>query len=379
MTDAHSTKGGQMDVGFARAWLSEDQQRLLEALIHHDNLQTRDGRSNKKFKYIGKEYVSDVLDQVFGPGGWSRGTKEFETVDSEEQDGRITVYDGTRRVEKDGKNYAVTIRCTVRIEVMLESADGRTRTVVREGTGLDTNNGPLVSITSRGDILATAFKSAESDAFKRAAASLGYALGRNIKESGQERLNTTPRPEGAAAPAPSRQPQTPTSAPAARPAQPATRPAASTVTNGSGQAAAAPSSARPATVTTVRQHVDHGERAGAVKAEPAKAAIQAVAPAETTKPEPVAGSTQPTRSAANWKSHLQNLFSEVNNCADDAALENVAKQIDMIRADCSRNATYGVWFNTVIEKLVEQSETVSANSALTSRYRGMTVNVDEAA
>ena len=165
--------------------LSPEQVARLAMLIPKIELKDRQGTGGTKFYYVDKDYVRETLDLVFGPDGWS-----FEIRDAAER------HSGTVSMTKyvEGKPTTVpgastTVTCTGRLTVTLRR-DGVVHAFSREDIGGATNAmADPDKGTTYGDMLENVYKSASTDALKRAAAALGYALGRNVDKTGQSRVS----------------------------------------------------------------------------------------------------------------------------------------------------------------------------------------------
>lgn len=141
----------------------------LEANLLTEHVKEREGKGGKMLKYIESWHCIDELNRIFGYDGWEASTEFFQTG-SEVKKGKFGEY------ENNFTNAKVTLR--VRFE---------DQWITRQGTGY-------------GEGLREFYmQSAESDALKRAARTLGNPFGNPLYNEGDERVTivkTLPKREG---------------------------------------------------------------------------------------------------------------------------------------------------------------------------------------
>ncbi len=353
--------------------LTERQLELLGRLIAEDNLSERKGRGSQKFFYIDKEYVSATLDEVFGVDNWSRETKKIEFLDTTEQAGKTEKWTNGRKTEVDCMHIAVTVSAIVRVTITVGEHPEQ-KTFVREGTGVDTNNGPVgegLAVTSKGDVIATAVKSAESDAFKRACAGLGYIFGNNVSDKGQAKITFDGKP-----PEPRPQPQDQATRPAgatqgpaqAREAgaqQPASRPAEQPKANGRAEPAEKPKQATggpgPAETPAARL--------------PAGASVE---PPNNATPSRPAVADIGDDKARNMQKKMQGIWTKAGRCASEGDFRNTMEELAKERETCAAITSYAGWYDYTINKLIQRGEDVKTlPPGLMEEMKALKITLDD--
>jgi len=132
--------------------LSDRQRAALQAPITSDVVKQREGRGGKQLDYIEHYRVVSLLNEIFGNGAWSTNILEIRLVNEGDRNGKFAAsYIARVRMHGDGWSYED----------------------VGFGTSLDLDPGAVHE---------KATKEAVSDAEKRCARHLGWALGLALYE-----------------------------------------------------------------------------------------------------------------------------------------------------------------------------------------------------
>lgn len=146
---------------------NETLQSKLDEKIPRSAVKERDGGGGVRLSYIGAEYVTDRLNQIFGSLGWSKTTIKLDKV-----------FEG--QLEQNGrKKHTVSYIAQVRLVVTVDGK-GTEHTTTGHGTGFDVFN--------PGAAHELAVKAAETDAFKRAASNLGQSMGLALYDKEQKNI-----------------------------------------------------------------------------------------------------------------------------------------------------------------------------------------------
>jgi recombination DNA repair RAD52 pathway protein len=139
------------------------QLKALTGRLNPARVAQRAGTGSKKLSYLQAWDVRTALIRLFGFGGWSE--ENISTVvDSIERD-----------VPKSGGGttaFRVTVHCSVRLTIHQTGA-------VYTGVAASSQSGAVL-----GDVMDFAMKTADSDAFKRAAMNLGTQFGLSLYDNG---------------------------------------------------------------------------------------------------------------------------------------------------------------------------------------------------
>lgn len=161
--------------------------KLKEALaqpLSADNVSQR-AQGGMQLSYVEGWYVKAELNDVFGHESWDWviAPDGLDKVQCEQYESR------------DKKLWKVGYTCIGKVIVRLERTDGTSQTVERWGAGF--GQGIDADI---GRAYESAIKEAETDAFKRAANSLGWRFGLSLYDKSQEHVEGSPAQGGKPAP-----------------------------------------------------------------------------------------------------------------------------------------------------------------------------------
>lgn len=151
---------------------TEEQQRKLADVLDKRDVKTRRGEDGKTVPYVEGWYVIAKANEIFGPGNWDAETtdmrREHEPIFIDESDPHSPAYQPD---EKRRRKPHVVVTYSARVRLTIYSPDG-SRKIVRERTG-----GHRGFAATAGMAIENCIKAAETDATKRAFASLGHVFG----------------------------------------------------------------------------------------------------------------------------------------------------------------------------------------------------------
>ncbi len=146
--------------------LSEEQKKKLNADLPREDVRTREGGGGKALSYIEGWRVIDVLNDVFGPGGWS-----YDCTAKEER--RDHVKDTNDKGQPRERWFVThTAKCVLKVGNCTIGDHGA-------GHGIDRDLGAAIE---------SSIKEACTDALKRCAKSLGRRLGLALYDKDQEHV-----------------------------------------------------------------------------------------------------------------------------------------------------------------------------------------------
>jgi DNA repair and recombination protein RAD52 len=165
-------------------FLTPEQRRQLSGPLDKRFVQTR-SQAGQSLGYIEAWYAIDQANQIFG-WAWDRETVELRLVNAD-------TYEKTRFDQQSGRRVPVTgadgapvdmNRCgyVARVRVTVRTEGG---TIVRDGTGYGGGYGEDPGLAHEG-----AVKEAETDATKRALATLGHPLGLALYDRDRRNVGT---------------------------------------------------------------------------------------------------------------------------------------------------------------------------------------------
>jgi hypothetical protein len=151
---------------------SEEQKRKLADVLDKSVVKTRKGEDGKAVPYVEGWYVIDKANEIFGFGNWDAETtemrREHEPILVNEADPESPAYQSD---EKRRRKPYVVVAYSARVRLTVWNLDG-SRKIVRERCG-----GHRGFAATAGMAIENCIKAAETDATKRAFATLGYVFG----------------------------------------------------------------------------------------------------------------------------------------------------------------------------------------------------------
>jgi DNA repair and recombination protein RAD52 len=159
---------------------TDEQLEALSAPLAAERVKHRPGANNQKLSFLEGWDVIETANRILGPGCWSRETLSMEPIHEPKL---VSEPDAPER-NKVVAAYMARVRITV------YSQDG-TRSIVREAYGAARNFARTV-----GEACEMSAKSAETDATKRALATLGHPLGLALYDSQHRHVQALPQRNG---------------------------------------------------------------------------------------------------------------------------------------------------------------------------------------
>jgi len=156
---------------------SEEQIRQLEEPLPRANVRQRQGPNGQALSYIEGFTALDEANRILGHGNWSRETVVMEPL----HEPRLVVD------EADATRNKVVASYMCKVRIVIYSDDGQ-RCIIREAHGAARSFSKTV-----GEAAEQAIKSAETDATKRALATLGHPLGLALYQASQSNVGALPQ------------------------------------------------------------------------------------------------------------------------------------------------------------------------------------------
>jgi hypothetical protein len=158
-----------------RDLLTDEQRRRINSPIPPKEIFQRQVGGGSSAKYVKKEYLWEELQEIFGHENITRETLDLQRVGD-------AVINMTQAKGPPVPGFASTWTCKVRLTIRIVNRDGRSATIIREGTGAATFMAKQAEVNvSQFEASEIAIKACETDAFKRACSSLGKRFGLEIE------------------------------------------------------------------------------------------------------------------------------------------------------------------------------------------------------